>query len=294
MARKPKVSFIWQGITERKDHWQDGLWAAMKLLEKDFEVIYQEPWEDIKGDVALYWEAPITYQSRENSKHYQKVQNSDVRKALLFAGGEIKREWVFGFDLLFVESQINEDECERMGIPYKRAFGVNTDLFKPLKTKKKYDAIHHGTFASWKRQWLLAEAFKEKGLLVGRKQESDTKPFLESEKHGAKIIEEVSYKEVNKLLNESKCLVQTSDYWGGGQRATLEAMACGLPVMCMSDSPKNREFIEESNCGVVVDPDPNKIREAFKNLEVKNPRDYVMSKWTPKHYADSIREWLVS
>lgn len=294
MEQRIKIDFIWQGITEHKSRWRDGLWAAMQLLEKDFEVVYQEPWEEIKGDVALYWEAPITWQSRDNSEHYKKVQNSNVRKALLFAGGEIRREWVDGFDLLFVESQINEDECERMGIPYKRAFGVNTDIFKPLDLEKKYDAIHHGTFASWKRQWLLAEAFGDKGILVGRKQETDTKPFLESERHGAKVIGEVSYEEVNKLLNQSKCLVQTSDFWGGGQRATLEAMACGLPVIAMTDSPKNREFIEESGCGAIVDPDPNKIKEAFDNLEYKNPREYVMGKWTPKHYANSIKEWLVS
>lgn len=284
-----KIAFVWQGITKRKDHWRDGLWGAMQILEKKYDVSYYEPWDDIPSEsVILYWEAPCTING-ENSQHYLKIKNSPNKKILLFAGGPLKKEWVQGFDVLAVESEINEKECAELGIPYARAFGINTKIFKPLKTEKKYDTVTHGTCASWKRQWLVCQAMKEKALVFGQRQIHDRRPFDECTECNATVLEEAGYEEVNTLLNSAHVSVNCADFWGGGQRATLEAMACDIPVVVMTDSPKNREFVEEAGMGIVCDPNPQAIKEAVESLKgAKGGRKYVLSKWTEKHYADAL------
>lgn len=293
MAKKYRIAFVWTNGVKNKDRfdrWNDGLRAAMRILEKKHTVTYHEPDEDIQDvDVILFWEAACTCQSAEFGKAYQKVQSNPIKKALIFAGGPIKYEWVKGFDLVFVESKINEEEFSAIGIPNMRAFGVNTDVFKPLDVEKKYTTVTHGTCASWKRQGLVGRAMKQEALVFGQKQQTDTQPFDDCEQLGSTVLTEVSYEETNELLNSAKISVNCADYWGGGQRATLEAMACDLPVVVMEDSPKNREFVEEAGIGAIVPPEPERIREAVEQLkDTKGGRDYVLSKWTHKHYADSL------
>lgn len=288
-----KISFIWQGINGRYGHWKDGLWLAMKHLEKEFDVTYHEPTENIPEDaIVIYWEAPCTINSKDR-ENYNRIKNLPNKKMLLFAGGPLKKEWVEGFDIVCVESEINAKECEEQGIPHITAFGINEEIFKPTNLEKIYDGIHQGTCASWKRQWLVAEAIGSKGIVVGRFQDTDPYPFKRCEELGTTVLPEQPYEKIAELLNQSLCLLQTSDFWGGGQRATLEAMACNIPVVCMEDSPKNREYVEESGLGLVVPPDPQHIKmavEEIRNWDKKSGRDYVMSKWTSKHYASKLKE----
>jgi len=293
---KGKIHFIWQGISNPKirEHWKDGLYAAMQLLEKEYDVTYGEPWDDVPSDATImYWEAPCTIRG-ENAHHYMNVMNKLNKKILLFAGGPIKTEWVKGFDMICVESKVNLEEFQHIGMPVMTAFGINDEIFKQKPFSKVYDGVHHGTCASWKRQHLVGEALGDRGLLVGRYQETDPMPFEVAKRFGAIVLDQQPYEKVCDLLNQSHCLVQTSDEWGGGQRATLEAMACGLPVVCMSDSPKNREYVEESGWGIVVEPDKHQIAKAvdqMKTLTGKNLGiEYIASKWTAKHYANALKE----
>lgn len=296
------ITFCWQGVSDKNvfSHWNDGLREAMRIIEKDHEVRYKEPWEDMGDtDVVVYWEAPCTIQG-PHSENYRKILAHQGKKVLLFAGGPLKYEWVKDFDLVFTESAINDKELEEMGVPHKRAFGINERIFEPLNVPKQYDGAHHGTFASWKRQWLLAEALKEKALIFGAKQESDMRPWTESMNHGATVMGKQDYQMTNALINSAHCVVNCADFWGGGQRTTLEAMCAGLPVIAMSDSPKNREYIEECGGGLIVPPEAIKIKEAVEQVKLwsKNDkirgREYVLSKWTSKHYAKSLLEGITN
>lgn len=295
---KQQVSFIWQGINGRYGHWKDGLWLAMKNLEKEYEVTYHEPTDEIPKDaVVLYWEAPCTILGVD-SENYNRVRNLPNRKALLFAGGPIKKEWLEGFDHVFVESQVNVGELEDLGISHSTAFGINEEIFRPIKQDKKWWGIHAGTCASWKRQGLVGESLGANGLVVGREQPNriDTFGFDKCKELGTTVLTEQAPEDLVLFVNASFVCLQTSAAMGGGQRATLEALACNIPVVCMSDSPKNREFVEESGCGLVTDPDPVRIRDAI-SLAMQTDygtrgRDYILSKWTAKHYSDSLKKWI--
>jgi len=296
------IAFVWQGSSNHHTftQWNDGLRQAMKILKDQHTITFHEPWDEIKADVVLYWEAPCTVNGA-NAEHYNRVRELNIPKALLFAGGPLEKEWVQGFNLLFIESQINVDEAKEKGIPHKQAFGINDEVFDFQNKKKIFDGIHHGTCASWKRQALVGESLKGKGLLVGRNQATDPAPFQEAEKHGAKVLPELPVEIVCDLINRSHTLVQTSDANGGGQRATLEAMACGVPPIVMTDSPKNREFVEECGIGIVCDPNPQHIQESVERLKkdwnlkmADDLRQYVKSKWSARDYAQDIIKGLIS
>lgn len=322
-----KIAFIWQGFSGRYGQWQDGLYAAMKLVEKDNEVGYfdfnkgkiervvytsdfapkgvksrlMQNIAEFKPDVVLYWEAPVTNKGKDADNWFA-VCALPYPKALLFAGGPLKAIDVKDFDLVFVESQINEEDCEREGIPYKRAFGVNTQIMKPMKLEKKYDGFMQATFAGWKRHELFADALQSKGAVAGRKQDQDWNGYDRCVKQKVIIFDEQPAEEVAKLINESHTVVNTSEYWGGGQRCTLESMACGIPPIVMSDSPKNAEFVKASGFGSVVDPDPEAIKLAIKDWENRKDKEYysligsgyVKMNWSEKHYANSLLEGIKS
>lgn len=298
-----KIAFLWQGISGRYGLWKDGLYAAMKLIEQQHEVRYFDTTDihsliEFAPDRVLYWEAPCTFAGKDRD-NYWAAQELPFKKALLFAGGPVKREWCDGFDLFFVESKVNEEDFANLGLPWKRAFGVNTQVMRPEKQPKVFDGVMQATCASWKRHWLLAEALQSKAAICGRFQESDPMGFMRAREHGAAVFPELSAEGVASLLNMSHTMVNCSDVWGGGQRATLEAMACGIPPIVMEDSPKNREYVEEADFGSVVPPEPRMIKIAVESLKFGgiNPQkgiQYIQSKWTERHYADAILEGISS
>ena len=145
----------------------------------------------------------------------------------------------------------------------------------------------------------MAEALGDRCLVVGREQPEDIWPFQRSKELGATVMGQQPFTEVARLINQSYTLCQTSEFWGGGQRATLEAMACGVPPIVMTDSPKNREYVEEAQFGKVVEPSAPQIKLAVEELK-NNPPDpmigvnYIKSKWTAKHYADKLKQAIWS
>lgn len=284
------IDFYWQGSSDKKvfDHWEDGLQAAMKIIEQKHTVNYLEPWDESKGDVVLYWEACCCAKGPD-AEHYNKIRKLDKPKILLFAGGPIDYLDAVGFDLYLVESEINEKEFEALELPWRRAFGVNTEVMKPMNLEKKYAGFFQATFADWKRHSLFAQAMGSTGAVAGRLQENDRQGYYDCQDLGVTIFSEQSAEDIAKLINESQAVVNTSSYWGGGQRTTLEAMACDVPPVVMSDSPKNCEYVLESGFGVISEPTPEAIREATKKTNgMKGGREYIMSKWSEKHYADAI------
>lgn len=290
------ISFVWQGSSQPEifNKWNDGLREAMRIVEKHHEVEYKEPWDELNGDTIIYWEAPCTAQG-ENAEHYNKVRRTQgKKKIMLFAGGPVILDQCLGFDKFLVESEINEQEFEALGLPWERAFGVNDKIMKPANTKKVHDTFFQATFAGWKRHELFAEAMGAKGTLAGKVQEGDRNGYNRAVELGVNILPELSMEGIAKELNRSYSCLNTSEYWGGGQRTTLEAMACNCPPIVMSDSPKNVEYVQESGYGIIVPPEITAIQEAVEEIKgwSKKKRnkgsEYIREKWTSQHYADII------
>ncbi len=286
------ISFLWYNPQERFLV-KDGLYRALEILEQDHNIEYyfRPDRPDIgrkigSPDVILCW-APLIEFWLPNIEHL------DIPKALLFAGGDPhKKERAGMFDVIFVESE----EWERR-VPHSnvvRAFGTNTELFRPMQLEKKWRGIYPATFALWKRHDMFAEALGEKGLAVGEKQDHEPQCWKVCEEHGVEIQESTSSEELVNLYNQSDFTVITSDKWGGSQRPCLESMSCDVPVITMSDS-KAAEFVKESGFGIVCDTQ-EELNYAVEEApsQFSGGRDYIMSKWTEYHYAKSIQDNLTS
>lgn len=291
------ISFVWINSKKPREsgQWNDGLAAAMRLVEKEHTVTYHDQysntWED--SDVILLWEAPCTAKG-EYAEFYNAIRRSSKKKILLFAGGPIDYLDAVGFDLYLVESEINEKEFEALGLPWMRAFGVNTQVMRPGKQPKVFDAIFQATCASWKRLDLFSQALGCKGVVCGRYQENDRMPFEHVRNNGTLLLPELKQEAVASLINASYVHVNTSEFWGGGQRSLLESLSCGIPAIAMSDSPKNSEYILESGAGLICEPNPESIREAIVIVKsdyayyADKTISYIQSKWTECHYAENI------
>lgn len=289
-----RISFLWINGTKPREsgQWNDGLAAAMRLVAQDHIVTYHDQrsttWEDC--DVILLWEAPCTAKG-EYAGFYNRVRYSMKPKILLFAGGPIEFIDAVGFDLYLIESEINEREFTEIGLPWRRAFGVNDEVMRPANLPKLYDGFMQATFAEWKRHSLFSQALGDKGAVAGRLQENDRQGYYDCQARGVTIFDELPSEGVAEKINQSHTVVNTASYWGGGQRCTLESLSCNVPVIVMSDSPKNCEYIAESGAGIICDPTPEAIRDAVERTKVDvfpSGREYIEKKWTARHYTMNI------
>jgi glycosyltransferase involved in cell wall biosynthesis len=120
------------------------------------------------------------------------------------------------------------------------AFGVDTSVMRPVNLEKKYDVLFVGDITEHKRPLKILEKTGKK-LCVGFK----SKPELcqQLELGGVEIMDFIKYEELAILYNSSKsCFIPCVTH-GGGERAVLEARACGVPVEICSDNPKLAELM---------------------------------------------------
>ena len=241
-----KLLFVYDLLPEHDLFWRDGLWAALKELEKEWEVTYlniakEEDWEkkwwDLEGknDFVLGW-------GGTGSPHFLKVWANGIggKGGWCFGGGNINEERLEKFPVVFVEN-----ESQLIKPNFRHAFGTNTDLFKTLQQPIIIDALYPAAFAYWKHQEqfaVICEQENLKGLAVGYIQRNNPQESYELVSacvaREVAVMDWVPAESLVWLYNASKEVIITADASGGSERAVLEAKACGVPVRVVSDSEK--------------------------------------------------------
>lgn len=311
-----KLSFVWDwpSYDPQTFTWQDGLAAAIKKLSQRHEVqiltcsmngqdytLYHPYFSiqvstDIRRDVALFKPNVILMWGDCTRPNAAPLSELNIPMALCFAGGQVDGPTYGYFDHFFVESQSYKERFEALGKSVSTAFGTNTDLFKPIPEQQKvFDACLPATYAGWKRHHLYAEATKGLRSVTAGYIVADEDPIIGwVQKTGSLALPHVDPQVLRYLYAASKTCCITSFWTGGSQRTVLEAMAMNIPVIAMKDSDKTSEYVYECGQGLVVDPEPEKIRNAILQLrdtEV-NTRDYILDKWSEHKYAQSLEDGL--
>jgi len=313
--RKLKISFCWDWENKwiQMMTWKDGLARAIQLLSEEFDVkvysigkdtIFQHDYFPIilkptseelankilkdKPDVILVW-GDFTRPTIPLLAH------KGIPMALCLAGGPF-REYADLFDLVFVESEVYKKQMEKEGRNVRRAFGTNTELFKPIKQKKVWDVIFPATFATWKRHKLFAESVKNALCCGWMYFDHETECWKICQDNGITLLPHVPADVLVHLYNTSKTCVITSDSTGGSQRTVLEAMACNIPTIVMNDSDKTSEYIRACGLGEIVEPNPTHIKEAVEKWKDKeiNTRDWILENYSEYVYAKQLKEGLLS
>lgn len=242
MKSKPKILFVYDH--KKPEYWMDGLWAALNVLQEDFEIEKQNlAFPEIKPhewDLLLGWGA---FESRVDIE----IRSRTGKKGLCIAGNAVKPH--SGYDILFYETKWVRDYldlktyCDNL----VHAFGVNTDIFfkHDITMPIMFDYIGVGALANWKRWEKMIERPGTK-LVVGEYQEDNEQESLMIARNllkgGVMVSNMVSPYDLANLYHWSRAIYLPADINGGGERAILEAKACGLQMFIQEDNPKLHEL----------------------------------------------------
>jgi glycosyltransferase involved in cell wall biosynthesis len=227
-----------------------------------------------------------------------KLGESGIPIAMCFTGGMFDQYEDIP-DIIFVESQVYYDRFKSHGRNVRRAFGTNQDIFHPVKGQPKiFDACYPATMARWKRTELFAEAMGSRGIGCGYFQTGEEDVWQNYLKFGTALLHHQNAESINLIYNMSKTCVVAAASDGGCQRTVLESMACGVPVIAMSDSDKTTEYVLESGFGKIVAPNASSIRAAVQELivEAPNPQigiDYITENYSSKKYAKELYDGIL-
>ena len=210
----------------------------------------------------------------------------EIPKGLRFSGGPQDSGERHGFRTIFCESPSDEEEFLNLGhtnIVHASACDIGT--FQPRRGKKIWKAVYPTSFCTHKRIELFADVFAGCGLVCGRWNDLALVQYCQS--RSVHAWPRISSLNLSYLYQAADFSVATGGMWGGSQRMVLESMACNIPPVVAHDNPRCHSYIKESGFGYIVGANSF---GTLSDLEPQKPtgRDYVLSKYTPAHYADLI------
>jgi hypothetical protein len=223
----------------------DGLWAALNILEEDFEImkinIATEPLAVIAGaDFILGWGG---FNSPVDKKLTESI--GDIKKGLCIGGNAFP--YHEGYDVLFYETEWSK---KHLGLPESsiHAFGINSDIYNEpnLPFPLIFDYIGVGSLSYWKRWEKMADK-KGMRLVVGEYQKENEQESSRIATHllrsGVMVSNMVSPYDLSNFYHWSRTAYIPATIDGGGERAVLEARACGLKVEVENDNDKLQELL---------------------------------------------------
>jgi len=227
-----KLTFVYKADDA---YWNDGLKVAVDILSQSWDVRKQNgAYKPYITDFVLVWGAL-------GSEQVTAVKDWPFLKGICIAGGPIDHPDIHKFDVVFVETRWHQKQFKRIGVNARLAFGTNTQLFKPIPEQHKiWEAIYPAAFATWKRHYLFAQKYKERGLCVGYVQPDNWEHECVDicYENGCTVLPQVTPEVLVYLYNASKKVYISSNSMGGGERAVLEGLACGCEVEVDSDNEK--------------------------------------------------------
>lgn len=288
-----KVAFIWNYEVQpiHLQYWWDGLRAALDKLQTYHDVaIFTANTIDgvdaFKPDVILVWggiDRPLC----------STIQSYGVPAAFLYAGGPKDHPNLRNFAHIFYESDSDGEDFRALGYHCSKAFGTNTELFTIQEQPVLFDAIYPATFAAWKRHDLFARALSGKrALACGYWQEVEKECRDVCVANGVLVTKALHPEVLVGLYNASRFTVLTANAVGGCQRAVLESLACGTPVIVTTDNRKCHFGLPGLT---VVPPDTGSIRTAMDKIgtpDRKEIRDAVSALYSETIYMQQLKDWI--
>ena len=229
-------------IHDSKYEVMDGLWAALNLLENDFQVdrhnLQAGTVEFRDYDFILGW-------GGFNSPVDNYIKHFPGKKGLCIGGNAFPL--TEGYDIYFYETEWSK---KHLKLPSNsvHAFGINSDLYNQpqLPFPMIWDYIGVGSLSYWKRWEKMADKQGMK-LVVGEFQKDNVAESSRIVNHllssGIMVSPMVNPYDLANFYHWSRTLFIPSEVNGGGERAVLEARACGLKVEIENDNPKLKELL---------------------------------------------------
>jgi len=261
-----KIAFVWYfpKASQIINNWHDGLRAAFDLIAKKHKVDWyldRDIPED-EYDAVILWDD-------SNSEFFQHFPKYHAKKGLCLTTDPVNWENLRMLDVVYCESQPIYEAVRAQGIRAIKAFGTDTDFYKPRKVKKDIDFFYPATFSPWKRQGEIAYLGKQL-TCIGTIQPDGIPDLTKCKENGVNV--EIGYFPARKILDyyqRARCVVVPAIH--GSERTILEAMACGIKP-------------------VVTHPENIRTYSYLKELEESglSPRDFVVKYYSHTKYAEDL------
>ncbi len=159
---------------------------------------------------------------------------------IMISGSEpppVRRKMAF-YDILYYETPWYRQYLQQMP-PSLHAFGIDTRIMTPARPgfPKTIDVLSVGAFRDYKRQYLLASLPGRK-IVIGDSASSDPGVLAQLNAAGIETMNFMPYEILASYYQSAKLVYIPATVHGGGERAVLEAIACGIEVRVESDNPK--------------------------------------------------------
>ncbi len=262
------IIWYWENASKIYPDWRDGLRAALEEINKEHKVTYYFDKKIPKDEYDAYiiW-GDSTCEAIELIRDYK------GKKGIFLTTDPVFIENLRGLDAIYCESEPVYQEVRNNGMRAIKAFGTDTDFFKPKDVEKTIDFFYPATFSPWKMQSEIAYLGKQL-LCVGTVQPDGNKELFECVKNGVRVEE--GYFPVERILKyyqRSKNVIIPAIH--GSERTVLEAMSCGIkPQVLHRENKKTYSYIQELE---------------DSGLE---PREFVLKNYSHIKYAENIMKGL--
>ena len=263
-----KISFIWwfDQASSVFDNWRDGLRAAIEEIEKKHEIGWYldktmpDPGET---DFLLFW-------SSSDEDYFKYLDKYKERKGICLTTDPHNMDNLRKLDVVFCESNPIYNAVRSQGLRAIKAFGTDTDFFRPsFKKKKDIDFFYPATFSPWKRQSEIAH-LGSKLTCIGTVQPDGAHELTKCMESGVNVINGyLPAKEILSYYQRAKNIVIPAIH--GSERTVLESMSCGIkPVVTHPENVRTYSYIKELE---------------QSKLE---PRDFIVKNYSHFKYANDL------
>lgn len=230
--------------------WHDGFTAAVDLLRPVHEVTWVNLLDTSAADVQAALDSSDAAVVKSSFGGVPDVLSRPwlarrpwLPVALVISGtGPPRRGDLRRFDVLFHETDwYRPFIADHPAVVH--AFGVDTRIMRPRpELERDIDWLMVGQPASYKRpQQLLGLTGRR--VLVGDLTNAPTATTTVLASDGVELIDFVPYPVLAELYARSRAVVVACELHGGGERAVLEARACGTAVRVTENNPKLAELL---------------------------------------------------
>lgn len=266
-----RIAFVWywDRASQILPNWRDGLRGAIEHIEKTHDVDWYLDLElpEDEYDGIIIW-------GDSDCPAIEKLKGYSAKVGICLTTNPHNPRNLIGLDAIYCESQPVYEEVRRLGLRAIKAFGTDTDFFKPDESvERDIEYFYPATFSPWKKQSAIAN-LGDKLLCVGTVQPDGHEELEACRKSGVSIITEyIPVELIKQYYNRTRKIIIPAIH--GSERTVLEAMAMNILPTVAPENRKAHSYL-------------NEYRQQFFDTT----RDFILANYSHRKYAEALLKGL--
>lgn len=234
---------------EKYNNWEDGFTKAIDLLSEDFKITKFNLYDSKPNAETLNQFDLVIGKSCWNwivDSYIQSLNITSLKGIVVSCSKAPNVLEALEYDIVWYETEFYEKSIHFHPNAF-RAFGINSDVFKPTETEKDIDVLGIGAITAYKRFDKFNTLPGDRKVIIGSTNTPDFREIKANLDPSIEIIEYASQQDLASLINRAKLVYLPCELNGGGERAVLESLSCGAVVKVEDDNPKLKNLINSRN-----------------------------------------------